>query len=186
MEQILHWDHEAFIYLNQLGSKTWDWFWIFITNKFASFPLYAYLIYLLFKTWGWQNTVVILVLVAGLITCTDQLAETFKDSFQRPRPCHENFANARFIADCGKYGFFSAHAASSFALAVYLGNILKRRFKYGMAGMIIWACIVSYSRIYVGVHYPTDVIVGVSIGSIIGFVFYNLYAFIARRSLPKL
>ncbi|MDR6300511.1 phosphatase PAP2 family protein [Mesonia maritima] len=183
MEELLKLDQELFLYLNNLGSETWDWFWVFITHKFAAIPLYAVLLYLLYKNYGWKPTLVTVVLVAGMITCTDQLANVFKDYFQRPRPCKEPFIEqGRLLLDyCGSYGYFSAHAASSTALAIYLGNILKRWYKYALVGMIFWAVIVSYSRIYVGKHYPGDVITGMIIGGIIGFVFYKLQQFILRK-----
>jgi len=183
MEELLELDQELFLYLNNLGTETWDWFWIFITHKFAAIPLYVFLLYLLFKNYGWKPTLVTIILVAGMITCTDQLANVFKDYFERPRPCKEAFmAQGRFLMDyCGSYGYFSAHAASSTALAIYLGNIFKRWYKYAFAGILIWALIVSYSRIYVGKHYPGDVISGIIIGGIIGLVFYKLQQLILRK-----
>ena len=84
MEELIQLDQELFLYLNNLGSETWDWFWVFITHKFASIPLYAFLLYLLYKNYGLKPTIVTLILVAGLITCTDQLANVFKDYFERP------------------------------------------------------------------------------------------------------
>jgi len=180
MEELMQLDEELFIFLNNLGTTTWDGFWLFITNKFASIPLYVVLLYLLYKNYGLKPTLVILVLVAGMITCTDQLANVFKHGFQRPRPCQEDLIEqARYIAvRCGRYGYFSAHAASSTALAIFIGLLLKRFYKYIFAFMLIWALVVSYSRIYVGVHYPGDVLTGIVIGTLIGVIFYQLFKFI--------
>ncbi|MFD2698651.1 phosphatase PAP2 family protein [Mesonia sediminis] len=177
IEQLLQWDQELFLYLNNLGTPTWDWFWIFITHKFAAIPMYAYLLYLLYKNYNLKTLGITLVFIALLITATDQLANVFKDAFARPRPCKEDFmAQGRFLMDyCGKYGYFSAHAASSTALAIFLGNILKKWYKLAFPLLFIWAMLVSYSRIYVGKHYPGDVITGILIGSIIGFLFYKLH-----------
>jgi len=171
MEYLLHLDREIFLYLNNLGTPTWDWFWIFITNKWSSIPLYAFLIFLLYKKIGLRTTILALVLIAGMITCTDQLANVFKDGFMRLRPCNLDL-DARFLMDyCGGYGFFSAHACSSMALAIFVGSILKRYFKYAMPGMLFWSFLLGYSRIYVGKHYPGDVVVGFMIGAIIGTLF---------------
>jgi undecaprenyl-diphosphatase len=177
IEQLLQWDQELFLYLNNLGTPVWDWFWIFITHKFAAIPMYAYLLYLLYKNYNLKTLGITLVFIALLITATDQLANVFKDAFARPRPCKEDFmAQGRFLMDyCGKYGYFSAHAASSTALAIFLGNILKKWYKLAFPLLFIWAMLVSYSRIYVGKHYPGDVITGILIGSIIGFLFYKLH-----------
>ncbi|TXK73536.1 phosphatase PAP2 family protein [Mesonia sp. HuA40] len=177
IEQLLQWDQELFLYLNNLGTPVWDWFWVFITHKFAAIPMYAYLLYLLYKNYNLKTLGITLVFIALLITATDQLANVFKDAFARPRPCKEDFmAQGRFLMDyCGKYGYFSAHAASSTALAIFLGNILKKWYKSAFPLLLIWAMLVSYSRIYVGKHYPGDVITGILIGSLIGFLFYKLH-----------
>ncbi|MBW2962588.1 phosphatase PAP2 family protein [Mesonia aestuariivivens] len=183
MEELIQLDQELFLYLNNLGSSTWDWFWVFITHKFASIPLYAFLLYLLYKNYGLKPTLITVVLVAGLITCTDQLANVFKDYFQRPRPCKEAFiSQGRMLLDyCGSYGYFSAHAASSMALAFYLGNILKQWYKYALVGLVFWAAVVGYSRIYVGKHYPGDVITGMLIGALLGWLFYKLQQYLLKR-----
>ncbi|WP_121667493.1 phosphatase PAP2 family protein [Mesonia aquimarina] len=183
MEELLQLDQDVFLYLNNLGTSTWDWFWVFITHKFAAIPLYAFLLFLLIKNYGWKAVIVTVVLIAGLITCTDQLANVFKDYFERPRPCKEDFMQqGRFLMDyCGSYGYFSAHAASSTALAIYLGSILKHWYKYALFGMFFWAMIVSYSRIYVGKHYPGDVLTGIIIGAFLGFVFYKLQQFLLKK-----
>ncbi len=187
LEQLLQWDQEFFLYLNNLGTPTWDWFWIFITHKFAAIPMYAYLLYLLYKNYNLKTLGITLVFIALLITATDQLANVFKDAFARPRPCKEDFiAQGRFLMDyCGKYGYFSAHAASSTALAIFLGNILKKWYKLAFPLLFIWAMLVSYSRIYVGKHYPGDVITGILIGSIIGFLFYKLHQISIKKLNAK-
>ncbi len=187
IEQLLQWDQELFLYLNNLGTPTWDWFWIFITHKFAAIPMYAYLLYLLYKNYNLKTLGITLVFIALLITATDQLANVFKDAFARPRPCKEDFiAQGRFLMDyCGKYGYFSAHAASSTALAIFLGNILKKWYKLAFPLLFIWAMLVSYSRIYVGKHYPGDVITGILIGSIIGFLFYKLHQISIKKLNAK-
>ncbi len=180
IEYIQQLDKEVFIYLNSLGNPTWDWFWVFITNKWTFIPFYAFLIYLLYKTKKLQATIIILLFVAAMITCTDQGANLFKNGFKRLRPCNFDFTS-RLLVHCGHYGFFSAHAASTMALAVYLGSILKSRYKYALVGLIGWSLVVGYSRIYVGVHFPGDVLVGWSIGAMIGIFFFYIQHFLLKR-----
>lgn len=188
MEQLLQYDQELFLFLNNLGAENWDWFWIFISNKYAAVPMYAFLLYLIYRNFGWKGTMITVVLVAGLITCTDQLANVFKDGFQRLRPCREDFIQyARYLDDyCGQYGFFSAHAASSMAAAFYVGFILKPFYKYVLALMLLWAILVGYSRIYIGVHYPGDVLVGMLIGGLLGFGFYKLQQYFIGKYTPRI
>ena len=172
IETLLEYDTELFLFLNNLGSESWDGLWRFITEKYSSIPLYALLLYLIYRSIGWKGTLVIMVAAALMITATDQLANAFKYGVERPRPCRveELKGLMRFAADgCGRFGFFSAHAASSMAAAVFLGLILKPTFRYLPFLLLLWAVVIAYSRIYLGVHYPLDIVVGMFFGGIIGW-----------------
>jgi len=184
LDQILQYDTDLFLFLNNLGSEPWDGLWRFITEKYSSIPLYALLLYLVFKELGWKGTLIVMVAAALLITTTDQLANLFKYGIERPRPCRVESlqASMRFVADgCGRFGYFSAHAASSMAAAVFLGLILRNRYKYLPFLLLLWAVIVAYSRIYLGVHYPLDIITGMFFGGLLGWVFYTLQQWGQRR-----
>jgi undecaprenyl-diphosphatase len=187
METLIELDQELFLFLNNLGSPFFDPFWLFITHKFSSIPLYAFFIYLLYKNFGLQKTIAALVVVAIMITITDQFSMLVKHSVERLRPCREPDLEGlgRFITRCGSYGYFSGHATSSFALAIYLGMIFKKTYKYFFPAIIIWALFVSYSRIYVGVHYPGDVITGMLVGTVVGFGCYLLYQQISTRFIKS-
>lgn len=176
METLIELDEQLFLYLNNLGSRTWDWFWVFITEKESSYPLYAILLFLCYRQFGLKGLLSIVVTVGLMITCTDQLSNLFKDSFMRPRPCNEDFmAQGRFVAKrCGDFGFFSGHAVSSFAVAFFIGNLLRPYYKYIFTAILVWCIFITYSRIYVGVHYPLDILVGAGFGTIIGTLFYKL------------
>lgn len=177
IEQLLEYDTQLFLWLNNLGSEPWDGLWRFITEKYSSIPLYALLLYFIYREFGWKGTLVVMVSAALMITATDQLANLFKYGIQRPRPCRvEGLQDSmRFVADgCGRFGYFSAHAASSMAAAVFLGLILKVRFRFLPYLLLLWAVIIAYSRIYLGVHYPLDIITGMFFGSIIGWLAYLL------------
>ncbi len=183
MESLVELDKEIFLYLNNLGTSFFDPFWLFITHKFSSIPFYAFLVYLLYKNFGLQKTIMALVVVAMMITITDQFSMAIKHSVERLRPCREPSLEGmgRFITRCGSYGYFSGHATSSFALAIYLSLVFKKTYKYFFVAMIIWALFVSYSRIYVGVHYPGDVLTGMLVGSLIGFGCFCLYKLLSKR-----
>ena len=109
IEQLLQYDTELFLYLNNLGSEPWDTLWLIITDKLTFIPLYALLLFLLYKKYGVKSLLIFVVVVALLITFTDQITNVFKRGFERPRPCGEEslINQMRFIAvRCGKYGFF--------------------------------------------------------------------------------
>ena len=107
LDELLKYDTELFLFLNNLGNSSWDGFWLFVTEKWSSIPIYVILLYLIFKNYGWKGTIVIVVCVALMITATDQIANLFKYGIRRPRPCQvvELKEQMRYIADgCGRFG----------------------------------------------------------------------------------
>lgn len=183
LEQLKYFDRELFLYLNNLGVKEWDWFWVFITEKEVSIPLYAVLLFLIYKKIHLQGLLITVVTVALMVTFTDQLSNLFKDTFQRFRPCNEAFMEyGRFLAKrCGKYSFFSGHAISSFAVATFVSNILKPYYKNIFYFMFTWCVLITYSRVYIGVHYPADILVGALFGLFAGYMFYKLHSYLRKR-----
>lgn len=184
IDQLLHYDTELFLYLNNLGSSNWDQLWLIITNKLTFIPLYALLLYLIYKHLGWKTLLLLVLVIAAMITFTDQITNLFKDGFQRPRPCRaENIKGlARYIAPrCGKYGFFSGHSSNSMAAAVFAGLLLKPYYKNLIFILLFWSAVVAYSRIYVGVHYPLDIVCGLAFGALSGFMFYKLQIYLRRK-----
>jgi len=181
LEELLQFDKEVFLYLNGLGTETWDGFWLYLSEKisFITIPLYVLLLFLSYKSFGLKKTGVLLVAIALMITCTDQLANFFKYGVGRFRPCHDDEVSGvmRLVKSyCGgKYGYFSAHASSSFALASFFTALFKDKFKFLILFLMLWALFVSYSRIYIGVHFPLDVLTGLAIGCILGWLFAKLF-----------
>jgi undecaprenyl-diphosphatase len=174
VETLIDLDKSLFVFLNALGIELFDAFWMFVTNKKSSIPLYLFLIYYIYKKLSHAEFLKYIVLISILIVFTDQLSNLFKDYFERFRPCHDETINdqIRIVkSSCGGlYGFFSAHAANSFALATFFYfsfKIFSSNFKY----LFLWAIIVSYSRIYIGVHFPADVLFGSFFGILLGYLF---------------
>ncbi|QBA64631.1 phosphatase PAP2 family protein [Muriicola soli] len=185
-EELLHIDKEVFIFLNNLGSPAWDDFWMIMTNKWSSIPLYLLLLFFSARTLGWKKTLLLLVSIALLITVCDQLANFFKLGVGRLRPCHDPELDSLFRlvkSSCGgKYGYFSAHAANSFALAVFFTHFFRSTYPLLSRVLILWAVVVSYSRIYIGVHFPLDVLSGAFVGLLMGWLFFRLYIFALDRT----
>ncbi len=183
IDNIINSDTELFLYLHNLGSTQWDVFWAFITNKFTSIPLYALLLFFTYRKFGLKKTLWILLTVILLIVFCDQTSQLFKYSFKRLRPCHNDNINHLMrlgTSYCGgKYSYFSAHAANSIAIAIFFGRLLSRKIKYLTPILLIWALVVSYSRIYLGVHYPLDIITGI----LFGVLYASILLFILKRFL---
>ena len=182
-EDIINLDTELFIYLNSLGFPLFDNFWIFLSTKEANVLFYSTLLFLYFfkrsLKFKFSELFYLLILIAFMITITDQTANLFKDSFQRLRPCYNEMIkdSLRLVKEScgGKYGFFSAHASNSFTLAVFFGLLYKKKFKYLIYFSLLYASLISYSRIYLGVHFPLDILFGAAFGLIIGILTFNFY-----------
>ena len=180
-EEILKLDSKLFLFLNNLGTTKFDAFWLSLSKIEANILMYLFLIFLFFHIKKLRPKFLyifyLLFIIALMITITDQGANFFKDSFQRLRPCYnESISDSlRLVKEnCGgKYGFFSAHASNSFSLAIFFGLLFKNIIRYMIIITIVYASLISYSRIYLGVHFPIDIIVGSSFGIFVGFIIYS-------------
>ena len=186
LEEILRIDTELFIYLNNLGTSSFDVFWSFLSRKEVNIAVYLSGILFFLKNKGFRSYKIksldvfyIFSIVLVMILISDQSANIFKDSLQRLRPCYDELIkdSVRLVKEgCGgKYGFFSAHASNSFSLAVFFGLLFKDFSKYPIYFTLIFASLISYSRVYLGVHYPLDIIFGALFGMINGLVIYSVH-----------
>ena len=189
IEEILKLDSKLLILLNNLGVPRFDNFWVNLSKIEANILMYLFLICLFFYIQKahlkFANILYIILVIVIMITITDQGANLFKDSFQRLRPCYNESLkdSLRLVKEnCGgKYGFFSAHASNSFSLAIFFGLLFKNRIRYIILITIVYASLISYSRIYLGVHFPIDIISGALFGSLWAFVFFKLSSRIYER-----
>ncbi|WP_033956603.1 phosphatase PAP2 family protein [Psychroserpens jangbogonensis] len=186
LEELVKLDTELFVYLNGLGTETWDAFWMFYTTKFNWIPFYALLLFLLYKRLTMKMFLITILVIALMITFTDQITNLFKKMLVlRLRPCYNPEIDdiIRLVKrSCGgKYGYFSGHASNSMAVAVFMSLMLRSKYKYITYILVVWAIAMGYSRIYVGVHYPLDVLSGMLFGAFSGFLFYKLFKYLQYR-----
>ena len=185
IDRLIELDQSLFLFLNNLGTPTWDDLWLFITNKWSSIPLYGLLLYLIYKKFGVKNLMISIVVIVLMVTFTDQITNLFKDGFKRLRPCGQEgvMEHMRYIAvRCGRYGFFSGHSSNSMAAAVFAGLLFKPYYRNLIVLLLFWSAVIAYSRIYVGVHYPLDIICGMLFGALSGLIFYKILRYLFNRS----
>lgn len=181
MEIIIALDKEFFLFLNGLHAQWLDPIMFWISGKKEWIPFYVLIIAFLIREYKWK-TILILAGIGLTITIADQITSGFmKPFFARPRPSHESTLQGlvHVINNYrgGAHGFASSHAANTFGLAMFIWILLKDKFRW-IVVIFLWAAVVSYSRIYLGVHYPGDIVVGGLIGAGSGWLMYKLYVWV--------
>jgi undecaprenyl-diphosphatase len=174
MDWLLEQDRALLLWINGLHTPFADVLMTFVSNKLVWIPLYALLLVVLIHKLGWKAAALAVVVTVGVILLSDQLASgLLKPLIQRARPCHvSSLQQLLHLVDgkCGgKYGFASSHAANFFGLAMIITGLLGRDARMLCVSLFIVAGTVALSRIYLGVHYPSDVFAGMIIGISIGW-----------------
>lgn len=185
LEKIIDFDKQAIVFLNNLGSETYDGLWLIITKQAYWTPFFLFIFYLLQKKIGWKKFGFYILFTAVLILICDQTVNLFKYGFERLRPINDEEINGllRIVKTSKSFSFFSGHATNSMAATVFMVMILRKYYKHAYL-LFLFPLIFAYSRIYLGLHFPTDILTGYVFGATMGFVCYKLYEkFIFRRLL---
>jgi len=172
-------DLQLFFAINGFHNPFLDFIMVAASNAFWWIPLFIYLFYALFKAYPGKAFLWVVLAIIVSITLTDQLSvNAFKEVVKRYRPCHnlDILDRVHLLKEyCGGlYGFVSSHAANYAGLAVLFTGLLRFQYPKIYILFFLWAFIIGYSRIYIGVHYPADVVGGWILGSILGFIVYRL------------
>lgn len=175
-EKIIALDKQLLVYLNGLGSPTYDSLWLIITKQVYWTPFFLFLAYLIYKKMGLKNLGIIILFIALILLCCNTSVEFFKSTFQRLRPCNDPQIKdiIRIVHQSDSFSFFSGHASNSMATMMFLFLILKKHYKYIFL-IFLYPLIFAYSRIYLGVHFPTDILTGYAFGATFGIIFYMIY-----------
>ena len=171
-------DRSLFLWLNSFHSTFFDDFFLCVTNKYFGIPFYLIGIVLLIKGFGWKKGLILTAGAVLAVALADQTAQhLFKNVFERWRPTHNNEIKhlVHIVNDYrgGVNSFVSSHAANMFAIAMFLGLLLNR--KVMIVGILI-AGLIAYSRVYLGVHYPADILCGAVLGICIGWLVYRFFS----------
>jgi undecaprenyl-diphosphatase len=182
---IEHLDQKLLLFINSLNSPFCDQVMYTLSGKIIWAPLYlAILIYLGIR-YKKRFLVIILFIIVAVAMADQFSVQIFKNVFHRLRPCHEPSLQGMLHLvneECGGlYGFVSSHASNSFNVALLSLMFIRKR--WYTISIIIWATVIGYSRIYLGVHYPGDVICGSMLGALIGWSVYKLYELTDKKIL---
>lgn len=178
LDQLIQWDQEATLWLNNLGNATWDPFWLMLSDIKFWYPAYLILIVFLFKELGWKKGLTVTLSCIVMVILIDQSCNAVKAGVERLRPCYNSWMIAHglrlpYNLVAHLFGFFSGHAANTFGLASasYFGfrlNNPDHNYRYYGVGIFLWAALVASSRIMMGAHFLGDICVGACFGTAVG------------------
>ena len=182
-DSLLHKDKELLIFLTNLGSEQWDPFWLVITNQLYWSPLFLFVVFLVIKSFGWKRGGFVILALILLVAFSDQFTNLIKDTVGRLRPNNDLEIKhlLRTLINPQSHSFISGHATTSTFFSVFVILLLREKYKY-IYFIILFPLIFAYSRLYLGVHFPLDI----SVGILTGVTLANLYYYVFKKVEKKL
>ncbi|MFN5296016.1 MAG: phosphatase PAP2 family protein [Flavobacteriales bacterium] len=193
MDTLIHWDELLFLWLNGLHSAQGDVIMWYVSKMWLWTPVYAWMLYSLFSQKPRVHAFIALICIAFLLFLTDFLAvKLVKETVMRLRPTHNTQLDGlvHMVRDelgnyyrGGRYGFFSNHASNFSGVATFFFLIMRPMKRSQIAFLALWVMLIGYSRIYLGVHYPFDVLAGFIYGSIAGLSMHWVFLKFTKKTV---
>ena len=185
MERLSTIDSDLFLFLNGIHNAWGDKVMNLVTDMWVWFPLYILLIFWTVKQYG-KRCWWIFLAIGVVVFCSDQLSShVCKPLFQRLRPCYNTDLQGLIHLPKGmaggRYGFVSSHAANTFVVAAFLTPALRNYRPWPAIVLYLWAFLSSYSRIYIGYHYPGDILCGALLGTLVGLILWKVFQIVQRK-----
>ncbi len=186
LDYLIHLDKKLFVFLNNLGSTPFDGIWLLITKQINWTPFFLILLFILYKKLGTKKLGIAILILAALIAFTNEITDVVKFSLQRIRPCNNDtlVGLIRVVKDSDTFSYFSGHASNSTAAMMFVFLILRNHYKYSYL-IFLYPLIFAYSRIYLGLHFPLDIISGFVFGGCTGFLFYRIFSKIISKYITS-
>lgn len=189
MDKIKQIDTQIFLFLNGKHNEFFDPIMYYLSDKWFWIPMYLLIAFFIIRHYKIKGVLILLMVGVVIALCDQTASHLIKNTVMRLRPSHEptltSIIHLSKAGVGGLYGFVSSHAANAFGLATFLYFLLDDKFRLLKYWLYTWAVLVSYSRIYNGVHYPSDVVVAACIGGFIGWTIYKLFVYIENRQLKQ-
>jgi len=182
-------DRELFLAINGWHTPLFDSVMYYVSQIWVFTPVFVYWLYMVFNRYGIKKLLILLGFLSLLVVLTDQTSNITKHAIKRYRPTHnlEIQSQVHIVNDYkgGMYGFFSGHSTNTFGVAMLLFLIFSKESIVFRAFFFAWAGITAYSRIYLGVHYPSDIFVGFIVGLFWGYVVYRLIQYFFKQQFHE-
>ena len=182
-------DRQLFLLINACNSPVFDLVMYYVSQMWIFLPLIFYWLYLVYNKAGLKKLLILLSFLVVLIALTDQTSNQIKHTVKRYRPSHNLEIQAQVHSvngyKGGQYGFFSGHATNSFGAATLLFLLFSKNKLWLRISFFLWAALTAYSRVYLGVHYPSDIFVGMLVGLFWGFIVYQLMQYTFKKQFNE-